>query len=563
MSPLSLFPHLGGFRLLELTSHTHLLSLTLARTSPHARCPLCRKSARRVHSRYSRRVADLPLGCRRVCLRFRVRRFFCDTSDCPRRIFAERFPGLVAPYARRSQVLHQALEQIGFALGGRPGARLTEPLGMPASASTLLRRIRAAPEPVIPAPRVLGVDDWALRKGHTYGTLLVDLERSRPVELLPDRQAETLTKWLKEHPGVEIISRDRAGAYAEGARQGAPNALQVADRWHLLKNLGDGLERFLQRHHRLVQAAAAATALPDKELEPVAATAALGTPASDGPASSPDAATEPCLAPVPTCSPAGTEFGRPQTRKQRLHEEAHRLFRQGCAHSEIARLLQLDRKTVRRYLRLEAMPERQTRTKRGSLVDEHMGFIQKRWEEGCHNAHQIFRELRARGFPGGRTIVKERITRLRREHRSVPPSSGVPAKAVAAKVSIRQVVWNFVRPPEALKEAERVYLGRLCQRSEPLRRTYDLVQRFGQMVRQRQVENLAEWLKEAGESEVAELRRFAAGLERDRAAVEAGLRLEWSNGPVEGQVQRLKTVKRQMYGRAKFDLLRRRVLHAA
>jgi transposase len=410
----------------------------------------------------------------------------------------------------------------------------------------------------------LGVDDWALRKGHTYGTILVDLERICPVDLLPDRQAETLTKWLKEHPGVEIISRDRAGAYVEGARLGAPDALQVADRWHLLKNLGDGLERFLQRHHRFVQAAAAETALPGKTREPVAATAALATSASDGPASSPYAATEPCLASAPpSCSHAGTGPGRPQTRKQRLNEEAHRLFRQGCPQSQIARRLQLDRKTVRRYLRLETMPERQTRAKRGSVLDPYTAFIQERWDEGCHNAYQLFRELRARGYPGGRTIMKERITQLRWKHRASPPSPVVPAKAVVAKVSIRQVVWYFVRPPEALKEAERDCLDRLCERSEPLRVAYGLVERFGQMVRQRQVEKLPGWLNEARDSEVAELRRLAAGLERDREAVEAGLQLEWSNGPVEGQVQRLKTIKRQMYGRAGFDLLRRRVLHAA
>jgi hypothetical protein len=341
-----------------------------------------------------------------------------------------------------------------------------------------------------------------------------------------------------------------------------------------LKNLGDAMERLLQRHHRGVQAAAAGAAPSDAVLVPTAglvlpqepaeategvATLAIGTDAESASRGPADLETNAGSAPSP---PSDGDNGTPGcrlTRKQLLHERAHQLFRQGYTQSEIARTLPLNRRTVRRYLRMETMAERQTRTKRGSLLDPYTALLQQQWEEGCHNASVLHRELRARGYLGGRTLVKQWVTQRRREAcQSLPPP-----RAGGAKVSIRQVVWYFVRPPESLKEEERSCLERLCQTKEALGIAYDLAQRFREMVRQRQAETLSEWVNDAKESQVVELRGFAAGLERDGAAVKAGLEMEWSNGPVEGQVRRLKTIKRQMYGRAGFDLLRRRVLHAA
>ena len=248
----SLFPHLAGFRLEQVTLDGETVMLHLAASARFAHCPLCTRRSKRVQSVYHRTVADLPIAGRQLILRLRVRRFRCGGRRCPRAIFAERFPNLVVAYGRRSWAQRAALEAIAFALGGSAGARLASRLGSPAGRATLLRMLRAADVPVRPAPSVLGVDDWAFRKGHRYGTILVDLERRHVVDLLEDRKAETLAPWLSQYPGLEVISRHRASAYAEAARKGAPQAAQVADRWHVIQNLVEALERCLLRFRPVV-----------------------------------------------------------------------------------------------------------------------------------------------------------------------------------------------------------------------------------------------------------------------------------------------------------------------
>ncbi len=514
-----------------------------------ALCPDCEQSATRVHSRYTRTLADLPQGGTPVRLVLQVRRFFCRSEACLRLTFVEQIPTVTARHAQHTVRLNETLTLLGLALGGEGGARIVDRLAMRVSPDTLLRRVRQLAAPASATPRVLGVDDFAMRKGRTYGTILCDLERRCPLDLLPDRSADTLATWLAAHPGVEIISRDRASAYAEGASRGAPQAVQVADRFHLVKNLGDAVESMLQRHRPHLQR----TTLP-------------------GDASTPDLAAAPSL-PAPT-APARVNLGSPcRAETARLERRVRRLERytqvivlreQGLNLPTIAARLGVSRRTVTRFLAADSFPERKRRTSGPGQLDPYVPYLVARWDAGCHNATQLWRELCAQGYVHSRALVFNYVTRLRKDERPLQTSQtpAVPPERVAVqRSSPREAKWLFLRHPTALDVAEQGDLAALHQRGGELATTYVLTQGFTEMVRGRKVEMLESWLTAAQASAVPELRSLANGIERDKAAVIAGLTLPWSQGPVEGHVNRLKLIKRQMFGRAKIDLLRQRVVH--
>lgn len=276
--PMTLLPKAPGLKLADVAIDAEMVSLSVESTCPSATCSLCGRRTTSLHSHYRRTLTDLPWGARSVRLSLRVRRFRCSCSDCPRRIFAEHLPDLVEPYARKTTRLREVLQLVGFALGGEGGARLLQRLGMVTSPSTLLRYVRGSPEAVYPEPSVVGIDDWAFRRGRRYGTMIVDLERHQIIDLLEGREADSVRAWLERHPQIQTIARDRGGSYAEAATKGAPQAVQVADRWHLMHNLADALEEFLQQKKKALRQAAGTEAQSPGENDATSFSASPLTP---------------------------------------------------------------------------------------------------------------------------------------------------------------------------------------------------------------------------------------------------------------------------------------------
>jgi transposase len=473
-----------------------------------------------VHSRYERRLADVGAGGQEMLIHLQVRRFFCRNGACAAVTFAEQVPALAGRHARRTAGLTGTLEAIALALGGRAGARLAGRLASSASRSTLLRLIRALPDLPVTAPRVLGVDDFALRRGHVYGTVLIDIETRRPVDVLPERSAESFESWLGSRPGVEVICRDRGGCYAEGAARGAPLAVQVADRWHLLHNLAEAAERAVGGHRSCLR----------------------------------DEAAQPEAAPAITVMPSAPEGQRARTTRDR-HAAVRAAAARGLTITQISRELHLDRKTVRRYAAADDPGSlySDARAPRAGLLDPHLAWLHQRWEEGCTSTDQLHAELRARGYRGSLRTLRRHTAALRQGTATParPPAPG--SKKVAA--------W-ILTPPGKLTAEQRTALDAITARCPELAATSTLVRQFADMLTHRQGTKLPGWADQAEASDIPEIRSFAAGLRKDWPAVTAGLTLPWSSGTVEGHVNRIKMIKRQMYGRARPDLLRKRVLLA-
>jgi transposase len=496
-------------------------------------CPACHRRSDRIHSWYRRRLRDLPWEGIPVRIELRVRRFFCDSDGCPQRIFTEQLSQTAPRYARRTSRLSLALEQITLALGGSAGSRLAGQLGILASGSTLLRQLRCLTVDESASPRVLGIDDWAWRKGRRYGTILCDLERGKVIDLLPERSSESAEQWLRTHPGAEIVSRDRASLYAEAVSKAAPQAVQVADRWHLLHNMREALVDALRPHHRLLTEVARAVTKGAK-----AATEAPGQQEAS-----------------PEIPPFITARAQQQNRDRRLarYEAVMELVQPGVSQREIARRCEMSRKTLRGWIKAQTFPER----KQGhhfSTVDPYNEYLGMRREQGCRNGAQLWRELRAQGFTGRPRTVRDW---LRKHDGSQSSTGGQQSSApVPPRRTPRQVAWLLLKNPADA----RPYLDELCRQSAEIAAASSAAREFCRMVRERDSAAWPSWRQTAISGPLA---GFAKRLCHDEAAFLAALHLPWSNGPVEGHIHRLKLIKRSMYGRASFDLLRLRVVNAA
>jgi transposase len=550
-----------GVRLDHIEITDQAVTLCLCSTASVSPCPRCAQPARQVHSRYARYAHDLPIQGRPTVLRLKARRFFCGNADCPRRVFCEPMPPLLARHARTTTRLTEAHRNIGLALGGEPGARLAAKLGMPTSPDTLLRRVkqvRPAGTPV-PAPRVVGVDDWAMRKGHTYGTIIIDLERSEVIELLPGRDGTALKTWLGQHPEIEILSRDRWASFAEAATETVPRAKQVADRWHLLKNVREALERFLDRYAGKIAAAFTVPAPPVQAPAPTTPADVAATPASVLPAA---------VTPGPPAeTPGSPSPQRPLTARQQRRQDRYREVRwrhgEGQSLRSIARTMRLSWSVVRRYARSDHCPDWRPGRTGPSQAAGHRERIDAWLAAGNRNVAELHRQFQAEGstlrYDTLRRFVTRRLSVRGEQRKRVNAAQPPPPAAPSAK----GLSFAVIAKAEARTEAQQTQVGRLQALGAEVREAVGLVEEFAALVRKQGGTTLQDWQEKALGGASVEMRRFAEGLKRDQAAVQAALDEPWSNGPVEGHINRLKTIKRQMYGRAGLPLLRARVLDAS
>ncbi|MFJ8828379.1 ISL3 family transposase [Streptomyces sp. NPDC102467] len=522
------FPHLAKVLVKRVCVEDGMVRVEARTRRCLLRCPGCGASSSRVHSWYQRHLADTAIGGRPVVIDLAVRRLFCDAADCPRRTFVEQVEGLTIRYGRRTIPLLEVVQAIALALAGRAGARLAGVLHIIVSRVTLLNVLMALPDPCLRSPRVLGVDDFATRRGRKYGTVLVDIETHGVLDLLPGREKEPVALWLARHPGIEVICRDRAGAYAEAARSGAPDARQVADRWHLWDNLAHAIERTVIAHR---------PCLHSPELTEV------------------DSFRRMAKAPPSTLNPDTGKEKWLVTRTRERYEVVQRLLARGRSISAIGRELGLARHTAERYAHCENLDALIDGSLRTTRLDDYKPYLIRRWNEGCTDAARLFREIRALGYPGQ---TPQAVRHYLRPLRTSLGSIRSPAPILKPQQIANWIMWN----PEQLRVNEARQLGEVLARCPELSAARGHVAFFARMVCGLRGDLLTAWTDAVRGDDLPALHAFADGLQRDHDAVIAGLTLRWSSGPVEGHVNRIKMLKRQMYGRAGLHLLRKRVLLA-
>jgi transposase len=488
-------------------------------TSRTAACPQCGHPSQRIHSTYWRAPQDLPWQTVPVRWQLRCRKFWCDTPTCSQTIFCERFPATwLRAHQQRTETVWDAVTAWGWTASAADVARVATQQGLPVSADTVLRALRAAPDPPVPDVRVVGVDEWAKRKGQTYATILVDQERHRIVDVLPDDAPDTVAAWLRAHPTLQIVTRDRDEAFARAIAEGAPAAQQVADRFHLLQNLRQVLERVFAHHG----------------VGPVGLSV---PPPVDPPAPRESAPT----------------VGAQHREERWRHVQA--LVQAGHSLTAIAQKLELDRATVRKYARATTCPTPPPRAERPQALAGWTDRLEHLWQAGEHNGQRLLATLRAEGYTGSYSSVQRWLVRHHRRPAALPETPAAP------RISPTTRAWQCLqRPPDWSRKTARALTDAL--QDPTVREAYTLAHLFRTLVRYRRPAALEPWLRRAEASELSAFARFAAGLRRDQAAVTAAVATPWSQGPVEGFNHKIKRLKRVMYGRANFDLLRARILHA-
>ena len=503
-----------GFDIVSTFLEAAIAVIVVRPTNKASACPGCGTRSRRVHSHYHRRLADLPIAGHQVRLSVEARRFFCDAVLCGRHIFTERFEaGVLAPWARRTGRLDHIVHHLGLALGGRPAASFARRLMLPVSNDTLLRVVRRRGSPRFVPPTVIGIDDWAWRRNRRYGTIVCDLERRKTIALLPDREAATAQDWLADQPQIAIVARDRGGGYALAAARALPHAQQVADRWHLMENASRAFLDAVRKSMRHIRQVTGATTI-DADLLSAAERIQY-----DG-----------------------------YLRREEANSVIFDLAKQGLSIKEIVRRGGYSRGLVRKVLRGQRSDIFRVRQ---SSLEVYLQWLDAQWTAGERNGAELWRQLRRQGFRGSLRVVSEWATRRRLAEKT----DSAPLRAPSARTIARLLTVGR----DSLSKGETVMVAAIERGVPLLVEAREIIADFQAMVRRKSPIDLEAWLQRARASLVAS---YANGILKDKAAVVAAMATPWSNGQTEGQINKLKLVKRQMYERGNIDLLQARVIGA-
>ncbi|MEU1424993.1 ISL3 family transposase [Kitasatospora sp. NPDC005751] len=500
-----LLPQLAAVRVDRVEAGGDLLRITArTRDDAEAACPACGQVSDWVHSRYERHVADEAVGGRPVVIDLSVRRLYCENPDCEKATFAEQVDGLTKRYQRRTPALQKVIDAVAVALAGSAGARLLSVLHQALSWACVLNCLMRVALPARAVPRVLGIDEFALRRGHRYATILIDAVTGERIEVLPDRKMETVTAWLKDHPGISVVCRDGAGGFAQATTDANPAITQVCDRWHLWHGLAEAATSEIRAHS--------------------ACWAKAGPPLREG--------------------------TRAATTRERW-QQVHQLLGAGVGLLECARRLGLALNTVKRYAR-HTEPERMVTAPlyRPTLVDPYRDHLRRRRaEDPAVPVTHLLAEIKELGYSGSANLLVRYINqgRVEADHASLSP---------------RRVARLLLTDPDHLREEQLVLRDQLAGACPEMTALAAATTGFAALLTPApaNADALTGWITQVRAADLPFLHAYVTGLERDRTAVEHALTLPWHNGRTEGVNNKIKLLKRQTYGRAGYRLLRQRIL---